>query len=115
MGVAFGGGAPISGRRIWSGAVLIWDPGLYEAGGGVRWDWGCSVWLVGAGVGCVSIAYGVLSRGLALLGVWLPVWVIVLLLVGVGLGLAVILLLCLVFSGMGERQEWFGEILLGRH
>ena len=34
MGVAFGGGAPISGRRIWSGAVLIWDPGLYEAGGG---------------------------------------------------------------------------------
>ena len=34
MGVAFGGGAPISGRRIWSGAVLIWDPGLYEAVGG---------------------------------------------------------------------------------
>ena len=73
------------------------------------------MWLVGAGVGCVSIAYGVLSQGLALLGVWLPVWVIVLLLVRVGLGLAVALLLCLVFSGIGERQEWFGEIFSSRH
>ena len=35
MGVAFGGGALISGCRIWSGAALIWDPGLY-GGGGVR-------------------------------------------------------------------------------
>ena len=33
MGVAFGGGALIGGRRIWSGAALIWDPGL---DGGVR-------------------------------------------------------------------------------
>ena len=32
MGVAFGGGALIGGRRIWSGAALIWGPGLYGGG-----------------------------------------------------------------------------------
>ena len=34
MGDAFGGGAPISGRRIWSGAAL--GIRAYMGGGGVR-------------------------------------------------------------------------------
>ena len=48
MGVAFGGGALISGCRIWSGAALIWDPGLYGGGCGGAGDVQCGWWEPGS-------------------------------------------------------------------